>query len=1173
MRKVQYFLAPLLLVLTFVAGDRLATAEAGDPPPPTRLEDLIQSIEALQERFDSPEEALKLLRIEQRILPTDLRPPDGHEFFEKNIRPLFAENCYSCHSAEKQMGDLRLDRREGVFADRQSGPVVVPGNKDASRLLQVISHLEEIKMPPKKKLDPIQIDLITEWIAMGAPWPEDRPEAVAVISMEEKLREARESHWAFQPVFDATPPTPAAEGWSDRPIDAFIAARLEDEGLSPSSLASPAALLRRLYFDLIGLPPTRREMEAFLADPSEEAYGEVVRKLLASPHFGERWGRHWLDVARYADTKGYVFNQERDFPYSHTYRDYVIRAYNEDLPYDKFLIHQIAADHLELGDDKRPLAALGFLTLGRRFVGNIHDVVDDQIDVVTRGTLGLTVTCARCHEHKFDPIPTEDYYSLYGVFRSSEEPAEFPTIEEPDPNDPLYQEYLAAVGVKKKELEDHTDRVHLELLSAARERIGGYLAAAAKVWRATDGVDYRKIDVGVRLEPNLIREWHKFLKRRTESFDPLFEPWRALGALPETGSEIESASLAARFAANADPDHPLHPLVAEAFRSAATPTLEDAAKIYAELFERADRTWKSLLASKAQAAVQSGAGSIELPEALPEPELESLRRILYTADGPLDIARDRVDALVDRDERNRFTDLRNAVARVENSHPGRPNRAQALVDASNLFDPYVFRRGKPGAKGDPVPRQFLTILTSERQPFERGSGRLDLAEAIASKDNPLTARVYVNRVWMHLFGRPLVDTPSDFGVRSEPPTHPQLLDHLAARFMAEGWSTKRLIESIVTSRAYRQSSDHRPDCAAADSENRLLWRQNRRRLNFEAMRDSLLVASGQLDRRMGGFSVDIVNPPFTSRRTVYSLIERQNLPDLFRTFDFASPDMHSPRRFETVVPQQALFLLNSPFIADSAVVLASRARESAGEDPEDLVSTLYDLTLHREPTPEELELGMEFLDRQSSAPPPSPPEEPVWKYGYGKYDEEQERVAEFTHFPHYGDEEWKIGPRVPDAELGWLTLGRLGGHSEVEHAVVRRWVSPVTATLSIEGHLAHRSPNGDGVVGYLVSSREGLLWSGHAHDARIPTDASGTKVLPGDTIDLVVSSGPTNGYDSFVWHPRIWVSDGVAEGGARREWLSRLDFAGPPAAPPKPLEPLEQYAQVLLLTNEFLFVD
>ncbi len=502
--------------------------------------------------------------------------------------------------------------------------------------------------------------------------------------------------------------------WPRRSIDYFVLAELEKHQLAPSTEADRRTLARRASFDVTGLPSSGEEIERFIADLSGDAYERFVERLLASPRYGERWARHWLDVARYADTKGYVFTQDRRYPNAYRYRDWVVGALNDDMPYDRFLVDQIAADRLTQPSDRGRLAAMGFLTVGRRFLNNPHDIIDDRLDVLMRGTMALTVTCARCHDHKYDPIPTRDYYSLYGVLASTVEPAE-------------------------------------------------------------------------------------------------------------------------------------------------------------------------------------------------------------------------------------------------------PSDVMTLADAATPVVPHVFVRGNPGNPGDAVPRQFLSLLAGEnRQPFNSGSGRLELARAIASPDNPLTARVIVNRVWQHYFDAPLVRTPSDFGLRSEPPSHPDLLDHLARSLISSGWSLKSLHRTILNSAAYRQASLQRAEGQAVDPENRLLWRMNRKRLDFESLRDALLAASGQLDGTLGGPAVEITTTPWTTRRTLYGLIDRQNLPSLFRTFDFASPDAHSPLRHSTTVPQQALYMMNSPFVADQTRHLAARVRQVSSDNRAG-IEQLYRLAFSRLPSDQELALGLEFL--------------------------------------------------------------------------------------------------------------------------------------------------------------------------------------------------------------------
>ncbi len=605
-------------------------------------------------------------------------------------------------------------------------------------------------------------------------------------------------------------------------------------------------------------------MDAFVHDPDPDAYEQLVDHLLASPHYGERWGRYWLDVARYADSKGYVFEEERRYPFAYTYRDWVIRSFNDDLPYDQFVTQQLAADLLPLGEDKHPLAALGFLTLGRRFLNNQADIIDDRLDVVGRGLLGLTVGCARCHDHKFDPIPQRDYYSLYGVFASCTEPKELPLLEKPERTPALI-----AFEAELKKREEAVTKYRAERLAAvlkqAREpaTVATYLKAAREA-RGLDQQKRRELARNRNLSALLLGRWADALAKASPPDDPA-----------------------------------------------------------------------------------------KLAEWLARPEgQETLKRVL-------DVPAAQVDQLFNRADRNKLRDLQRQADQLRATSPAAPPRAMVLADLPNPVEPYVFLRGNPGNRGPKVPRQFLEVLAGpERKPFTHGSGRLDLARAITSKDNPLTARVFVNRVWDWYFGRGLVTTPSDFGMRSEPPSHPELLDWLAARFVADNWSIKQLHRLIVLSATYRQSTEGSPQSVAGDPENRLLSRQNRKRLDLEALRDSLMFVAGQLDDKVGGPPVSLTAAPFSHRRTVYGFIDRQNLPGLFRNFDFASPDTHSPHRFTTTVPQQALFLLNSPFAQEQAKALAKRAEAVA---PEQRVKRLYRFVYGRAPTADEIDLGLAFV--------------------------------------------------------------------------------------------------------------------------------------------------------------------------------------------------------------------
>lgn len=705
--------------------------------------------------------------------------PETVEFFEKRVRPVLAEHCFACHGPKKQKASLRLDSEAALLKGGESGKIVIPGDPDKSLLIRAIRHEGDTKMPEKKLPDDM-IAALTAWVKMGAPWPKN--DKVADDA------DAWKKHWAFQPVKKAEAPAVKDRTWPASPVDFFVLAKLEAKGWKPAPEADRRTLIRRVYFDLLGLPPTPEEVDAFVKDSSPDAYAKLIDKLLASQHFGERWARHWLDVARYADERGYVgVNVDRVYPYAYAYRDWVVRAFNEDLPYDRFLLDQLAADQLVNGADTRDLAAMGFLTVGRRFLNNTHDIIDDRIDVVCRGLMGLTVGCARCHDHKYDPIPLKDYYSLYGVFASSDEPEEQPLLV-PSPGNPA----RAAFEVELKKLQDELDK-----------------------WDR-DNAEMKK---------NRAREFRE--KRKP---------------------------------------------------------------------------------------------------------------------------------------------LENKIKKLKASHAGAPPHAMVMVDRPKPVNPHVFLRGNPNNPGPEIPRQFLEVLTGpERQPFAKGSGRLEMARAIASKDNPLTARVMVNRVWLHLFGAGLVRTPSDFGLRSDPPTHPELLDHLATRFVEDAWSTKKLIRAILVSKTYRQSSDNPQSAIApsADPDNMLLWKMNRRRLDFESMRDSILAVAGRLDPAVSGQSMALLTPPFSRRRTLYGFIDRQNLPGVYRTFDFASPDTHSPYRFTTTVPQQALFLMNSPFLAEQAKALASRPEVANGGN-EERIKQLYRLILCRTPSDAERARALRFIQEASA---------------------------------------------------------------------------------------------------------------------------------------------------------------------------------------------------------------
>ncbi len=1069
----------------------------------------------------------------------------GVEFFEAKIRPVLADKCYRCHSAEseKNKAHLFLDSREGMLTGGDSGPAMVVGQPDKSRLIEALRYRnEDMQMPPKEQLPEAVVQDFATWVKMGAPDPRP-PKAAAKTDARAGIAAATKTHWAFQPLAPVSVPTVTHAAQARSPIDALVWAKLEPVGLQLAPPAERRTLLRRATLDLTGLPPAEAEVEAFLADHAADAFAKVIDRLLSSPRYGERWGRYWLDVARYADTKGYVFEEDRHYPFAYTYRDWVVGAINDDLPYDRFLVEQIAADQLPLGDDKRALAALGFLTLGRRFLNQTPDIIDDRIDVVCRGTMALTVGCARCHDHKFDAIPTKDYYSLYGVFDSSHEPKDLPLLghQEASEDSRAFERELAKT---QAETDAFIAKRRTEILAHLREPavIADYLLAAHDA-AAANGKDFDSLVQKRNLRHELVRRWQAALKTAGEA-DAVLAPWVAYAHLAEGEFAAKAGAVAAKLTGMA-----LNPLIAKAFAGAAPDSLKAVATRYGAALAAADG---------------------EQPKA--DAPTEVLRQLLRGADAPPAVAlKDAERVLFDGDDHKKLRDLRKKSDELTATHPGSPPRAMALEDLPNPHNTHVFVRGSPSNPGDEVPRQFLAVIAGpERKPFSKGSGRLELAQAIASPSNPLTARVFVNRVWAHHFGSGLVRTPSDFGLRSDPPLNRELIDWLARRFIDDGWSLKKLHRVIMLSAVYQQGSDNPSADAKIDPDNARLWHFNRQRLDFEGMRDSLLVVSGDLDLRMGGRAVDLTTPPYTTRRTLYGLIDRQNLANVFRTFDFASPDAHSPQRYQTSVPQQSLFLMNSPFVVEQARRLA-KLSEDAGADPTARIQRLYRQVYARAASAEEARLGTAYLAlaQQSPAQPPEAPQL-AWQYGYGRFDGASGRIADFTRMAHFADKTWHPGEKLPDQAFAYLSLSENGGHpgGDLAHAAIRRWTSPVDGTLEVSGMLSRPAKEGDGVHGVVVSSRAGKLGEWTVKSGESQTHIEGIEITRGDTLDFAVDCIGNDGYDSFSWAPVVRLL-----GKTPGEWDAGKQFGGPPGKPPVPLTPWEKYAQVLLMSNELAFVD
>ena len=600
---------------------------------------------------------------------------------------------------------------------------------------------------------------------------------------------------------------------------------------------------------------------------------------------------------------------------------------------------------------------------------------------------------------------------------------------------------------------------------------------------------------------------------------------------------------------------------------------QEAADRYGKLFADVDKRWQETLEESQR---QSEGSKTSTPTSLSDAGQESLRQILYADDSPTVVPEGAFRRLFDVPTSQKLRALQRKIEELDATHPGAPPKGMVLVENSTPYTPHVFVRGNANNPGAEVPRQFLEVVAgSNRKPFQKGSGRLELAQAIASRDNPLTARVIVNRVWLYHFGAGLVRTPSDFGLRSDPPTHPELLDWLSARFMDGGWSIKKLHRLILLSSTYQQSSDDNGRYARTDPDNRMLWKNNRKRLDFEAMRDSLLAAAGQIDLTAGGHAVDITTEPFSTRRTVYGFVERQNLPGLFRTFDFASPDTTSPQRFSTTVPQQALFLMNSPFVILQARHFVERPEFKSAASPEERVRLFYERAYQRAPEPDELKLALRFVESQSRRPAdlPAPPE---WQYGYGEFDEVTGRVKEFHPLPHFTGSAWQGGEKLPDEKLGWVLLNAKGGHpgNDSQHAAIRRWTSPAAGTMTLNGAFKHESESGDGIRGRIVSSRSGVLGEWTVRNGSEETKLENIEIMRGDVIDFVVDcrTGPES--DSFAWAPviRLTASSADAYAASPKVWSAKEDFGGLKETP-RPLDAWEKFAQVLLLSNELMFVD
>ena len=1143
-------------------------------------------------------------------------------FFENKIRPLLIKHCVECHGEEEQSGELRLDQHARFQQGGSSGPVVEPGKPSASRLIQSVEYKDtDLQMPPDGKLSTENISLLKQWVERGAPWPADtssgEPKPIK-ITTEQWITQQQSSHWSYQPVVSPEPPainqwpvapsqTATVLGGATKPngatvplssIDRFVAKKLLEADLSANPVADRRTLIIRAYFHLIGLPPSYEEVRDFIGDSSPDAFEKVIDHLLESPHYGERWARHWLDIARYGDTTGYIAgSQETRYPYAFSFRDYVIEAFNTDKPFNEFIIEQIAADRLNLQAEQRPsLAAMGFLTVGRRFMNRQVDIIDDQIDVVTRGFLGLSVSCARCHDHKYDAIPTADYYSLYGVFASSEAPSELPLLSDSH-DSPEYDAFLAEKANKQKEVDQWLEERRLATEVELRGRIADYLTFLAK--SLPQYANGNKVPMqGERgpLRPAATVRWRQYLTNPELSPEPIWRLLRDLsGIKPDdfqsqlqsllSHPDLKEADLSQNPEANAADQQPLWKSLPDALTKDLIQqepnSLPKLSRLVGEYLESVIKKW-----------AEQAKTSPKLTE-LPNPQDEALRQMLKANASPVTLTTEHAVFHLDQGERNRYNQLKNVVNGVAVTHPGAPPRAMVLKDKAQPINPVIFKRGVASNRGDSVPRRFLQVLEMVDQgaSFQNGSGRLELAKAIANPANPLTARVIINRIWQHHFGEGLVRTPSDFGIRGEPPTHPELLDYLASEFMRDGWSIKRLQKQIMLSKTWQQSSASRPAAFQTDPENRLLWKMPRQRLEFEPLRDRLLVAAQQLDTRIGGRSVKIHQD--ATRRGLYAYIDREDLPGLLASFDLPSPDASRAQRSKTTVPQQALYLMNSAFVLARAKAVAKGIMPEDNRSPDGItkefrakkIQEFYRRVLSRDPDDEELQTALVFTDPDSlqayRANSETDLHSPIWQFGYGGWDATSKKLN-YSVLPYFDGSAWKISTEFPHPVYSYLQLSANGGHTGTKQILspIRRWTAPVSGNYQITGTLTHPSDQGDGVIAQIAKEKFGILaqWSAFNQETETKTDS--IRLEKGEAIYLIVHLKESSGWDSFGWNPVInllkenqtepWTGPSI--------WNAENEFAAASKLQQQTeegttLDVWVQLAQAMMLSNEFAFVD
>jgi hypothetical protein len=885
---------------------------------------------------------------------------EGTDFFENKVRPVLANNCYACHT-NSEMGGLRVDNRESLLKGGKSGPAVMPGDPDKSLLVQAVRQTGELKMPKGGKLKPAEVAALADWIKMGAPWPEAAKINPAAASTQYVITPQQRAFWSFQPL--RQPPTPQVKekSWVKNDIDRFVLARLESEGLKPVGAADRRTLVRRATLDLIGLPPTPDEIDTFVNDKSQRAFEKVVDRLLASPQYGERWGRHWLDVVRYAedDVRGLDPKDRGYMPFNgaYTYRDWVIQALNDDMPFDRLVKAQIAGD--QLGEKLRPGTAM----LGQgpwwwdqaEPVQGRADERNERIDVVSRGFLGLTVACARCHNHKYDPISQKDYYALAGVFLNTTY-TEYPTFSPAE---------TAAWEKQQKKIDDLDEEVDKFLEQEGKlyaevvaHKIAKYMMAA---WRVS-GEPKMKVPEAAneeKVDPELLEKWIKFLGRPQKHYSYLLD-WQDM---VKSGGTIEQAE----FLANQFQNLVLSVLADakelkednDIIKAKADVKKKPHRDAYPNEFETKDQfcpgcdlELKTLPLERSNLFLDIFIYDLESEtEQKPDPGLLALRGWS-------------LERHLSSEAAEHVASLRAEIEALKKALPQQYPFVHGAGDTKTIQNMHVNLRGNPNNLGDEVPRRFLAVLSrDDPKPFLKGSGRLELADAVVA--SPIAARVIVNRVWKWHFGTGIVDTPSNFGQMGERPTNPELLEYLARDFVDHGMSFKKLHREILLSSVYQLSTEASAANQEKDPANRFYWRANRRRLDAEAIRDSLLYASGGLDlKKAGGPSTDFADD--NDRRTVYCKVSRYRLNNYLQVFDFPNPSFTAEQRFSTNVPLQRLFFMNSSFVYRQAERLAKRVNDEGSDQAR--IRKAYRLLYGRAPSETEMQAGLEYVKANPEKP-------------------------------------------------------------------------------------------------------------------------------------------------------------------------------------------------------------